>query len=433
MTRRLKKDQPRWSTVCAFKKLVSGSGIFAKISLMRIEVLVADENPVFYDVNSPRVVVGSDIECDIILSHSEVSRQHLIIIKEGDSYFLMDKGSTNGSYINEERLIPGRRVEFNSFFPVRIGRDILISLVSDEEGVSEPIEKIEIPVPKTYQEKSNPNREDATRAISLKELKEAKTEKLVKRRTEIKKSAAADPKNSKTPKKKKKPFFKITSAYFGAISILLIAFYFNNPFEKKVVLVKPVEPKVDEEGRLISNKVAVVSSKSIEEELTKLIPDVINKFSSEKCLGNILFVCEVINANMGPPWGAVLTPSGVMIFLEFQKQILEASQVFNDPQKHSEKDIEELAVLFYLSDALKSDTDFSGLNGSKFIFSFYDTKPQPPEVRAIAVVDPLRLASLRFVFPRGRLISALGKGQKVQELTRDFYKFLYVEPTTPVP
>ena len=171
---------------------------------MRLEVLVGNSDPQIFPLNRPKILIGSHEGCDIILQADGVSRKHLIVTIEDDNYFVTDQGSVNGSFINDERLVPGRRVEFTSFFPVRIGDNILITLLSDEEasdiGFTSELnnfvkEEISKPAAKPSTSYSS-SLQDATRAISLKDLQQTKTENLIKKRTESlnKKKSSAQPK-----------------------------------------------------------------------------------------------------------------------------------------------------------------------------------------------------------------------------------------------
>jgi pSer/pThr/pTyr-binding forkhead associated (FHA) protein len=68
---------------------------------MRIEILVdGSEEPQIYPINKQKLVLGSGETCDVIIPSEQISRKHLIIAAEGDSYFVIDQGSTNGSFIN---------------------------------------------------------------------------------------------------------------------------------------------------------------------------------------------------------------------------------------------------------------------------------------------------------------------------------------------
>jgi hypothetical protein len=48
--------------------------------------------------------------CDIVLSDSEVSRRHAMVRREGDVFVIEDLGSTNGTFVNGERITAPRRL-----------------------------------------------------------------------------------------------------------------------------------------------------------------------------------------------------------------------------------------------------------------------------------------------------------------------------------
>ncbi len=50
------------------------------------------------------VLVGRDPRCDIVLDHPAVSRRHTVITHTEDAYFVEDLDSTNGTFLNGERV-----------------------------------------------------------------------------------------------------------------------------------------------------------------------------------------------------------------------------------------------------------------------------------------------------------------------------------------
>ncbi|MCI0711660.1 MAG: FHA domain-containing protein [Chloroflexi bacterium] len=57
-----------------------------------------------FELAGPTVTLGRDIINDITISDPEVSRQHCHFIKSAEGYTLRDLGSTNGTFVNGERL-----------------------------------------------------------------------------------------------------------------------------------------------------------------------------------------------------------------------------------------------------------------------------------------------------------------------------------------
>ncbi len=52
-----------------------------------------------------RTTIGRAMECDIVITSKRVSREHACIRREGWRTMLEDLGSTNGTYLNTERLL----------------------------------------------------------------------------------------------------------------------------------------------------------------------------------------------------------------------------------------------------------------------------------------------------------------------------------------
>lgn len=186
---------------------------------MRLEIIIDDDQPLFFPFTN-KVTIGSDPACEIVIEHPEVSRRHASAFPEDERFFIVDQGSKNGTYLNDERLIPGKKTEFTSFFPVRLGKSILISLISDEEISEKTSPGIEIPIPSTP--KTSTRNQDATTLVSLKDLQAAKTETMAKKRAAVRKTQAgkeAPGKKKPVPKKKK----KISSSQIMALLIVAAA------------------------------------------------------------------------------------------------------------------------------------------------------------------------------------------------------------------
>ena len=55
-------------------------------------------------------LVGHAADCDIVLGDGTVSRHHCRLTRDGDAFLLEDLGSTNGTFVNGERLTAPRRI-----------------------------------------------------------------------------------------------------------------------------------------------------------------------------------------------------------------------------------------------------------------------------------------------------------------------------------
>ncbi len=63
-----------------------------------------DEKGNQYFINEIPFVIGRQNSCQCVLAYPEISKQHAQISLEANRCFLMDMGSTNGTFINEKRL-----------------------------------------------------------------------------------------------------------------------------------------------------------------------------------------------------------------------------------------------------------------------------------------------------------------------------------------
>ncbi len=68
--------------------------------------------------------IGRSTDCQLILDDDYVSTRHARIHRSGDGYLVEDLGSTNGTYLNNERL--SSPVPFTTTDTLRIGRTLLV-------------------------------------------------------------------------------------------------------------------------------------------------------------------------------------------------------------------------------------------------------------------------------------------------------------------
>ncbi len=57
-----------------------------------------------YPISHNRAIVGRDRDCDVVIDHDDISRQHLLVYREAGSVWIVDLDSANGT------LIDGRHV-----------------------------------------------------------------------------------------------------------------------------------------------------------------------------------------------------------------------------------------------------------------------------------------------------------------------------------
>ncbi len=68
--------------------------------------------------------IGRSTDCQLILDDDYVSTRHARIYRSGEGYLVEDLGSTNGTYLNNERL--SSPAPFTTADTLRIGRTLLV-------------------------------------------------------------------------------------------------------------------------------------------------------------------------------------------------------------------------------------------------------------------------------------------------------------------
>lgn len=86
-----------------------------------------------YDLHAGQTLIGRAPENDIILLEENVSRRHCRLLVEGESTTLEDLGSSNGTFVNAERLKPRspRRLEDNDV--LKFGKTLALFRTTSED------------------------------------------------------------------------------------------------------------------------------------------------------------------------------------------------------------------------------------------------------------------------------------------------------------
>lgn len=341
---------------------------------MRLEILLGSEDPIIYPINKSRIIIGSGEGCDIILEADGISRRHLVLSSENDHYFIVDQGSTNGSFVNEEKLQPGKKVEFNSFFPVRLGSNTLITLISNEEDlvVSESTNPsiprgIDFHIPTTSSGTS-----EETRVISLKELKKAKTDELIKKRDELRTKV----KRSRTAKGKKKKKDSYWPTAVGMI-VLLGAIYFNLIHHRILKalapeVLPPVAP-VQEAPEVTETAPEGEVSPLIEKDLLPTKEQVNKVFENAKCtIDREIYLCKLLD--LSPPLGATSVGLTDYVFVDATPFYQESEKLLG-PRLATPDAVRDVTGYMFLLKRVPP-LDLQVLDDSRLVFGLLKTNPE---------------------------------------------------------
>jgi len=84
--------------------IIECTGSFVSTPLEPWAQLIADDGSAVLPVMFNRTLIGRDLDCDVRISNQEVSRHHAVVLREGDRSFMLDLGSSNGTFVNAKPL-----------------------------------------------------------------------------------------------------------------------------------------------------------------------------------------------------------------------------------------------------------------------------------------------------------------------------------------
>ena len=73
-------------------------------SLIKLIVKTGDEINKSFDLIKDKNIVGRDPESDIVIDDIEISRNHLVITRERETFQIEDLNSTNGTFLNGKKI-----------------------------------------------------------------------------------------------------------------------------------------------------------------------------------------------------------------------------------------------------------------------------------------------------------------------------------------
>jgi PAS domain S-box-containing protein len=95
--------------------------------MSRLFVLNGLEKGAIHDIKEEVIFLGRSPDNHIQIKEKHISRRHLKIVRKGDKYFIEDLRSTNGTYIRDKQIIPGKVFEVKEGVPIGVG-NIFFSL-----------------------------------------------------------------------------------------------------------------------------------------------------------------------------------------------------------------------------------------------------------------------------------------------------------------
>jgi ABC-type multidrug transport system ATPase subunit/pSer/pThr/pTyr-binding forkhead associated (FHA) protein/ABC-type multidrug transport system permease subunit len=87
------------------------------------------------EIGVKNLMIGRNANCDIIISAATISGHHAQLIMDNNgSLFLIDQNSTNGCYVNQDRLLPGVATKLKPEDKARLSKSDSVFIVFDPDN-----------------------------------------------------------------------------------------------------------------------------------------------------------------------------------------------------------------------------------------------------------------------------------------------------------
>ena len=94
------------------------------------------------------VSIGRDAENDLVMDSAAVSREHAAVACQDGRWFVEDRGSFNGTYLNGTRVVPGTPLPLRHADRISMGTETLIfswPAQLEDPDTTEPLEEVAAP------------------------------------------------------------------------------------------------------------------------------------------------------------------------------------------------------------------------------------------------------------------------------------------------
>ncbi len=344
---------------------------------MYLEIVIESQKPLIYLLNKPEIYIGSLTTNDIVVGSTGISRKHVKILVQDKSFFIIDQGSTNGTYINNERIAPGKRFEFTPSESIRLGEHVFLNLTHERGELLSPLQDSSVPVRKVTIEN------EKTQVISLKALEAAKNKKVEKKRDDLLNKRILEAKKLKEQKDSYKKIAKVLLIMFGiVVAIKYSGVFTSDKFNKKFFPKKELAKEIVFEGLEEEADFKIQSNFLITKD------EMLIHFATPKCLEvEESYFCNRIPSLKEAPSGVLKVDQNLIMFVDEKEWTGQTMKLLNSriaaktlfEESINEAFIGKLNFISFLKTFLNSLLDASHQN-SNFYIVFYKVKEGKPEL-----------------------------------------------------
>lgn len=145
-----------------------------------------------YEIKGNKCVIGRSKNTDLQIDRDGMSRKHLEVEWDGKEFYVTDLNSTNGVYVNSERIPAGARTLYKNFLPLEIADKITIFVYSDEQVAAEEFKKeMDMPAASPMRESTTSSNASSSNTRTMRMERSSSTSSSGKKSSQEKKKASS--------------------------------------------------------------------------------------------------------------------------------------------------------------------------------------------------------------------------------------------------
>ena len=364
---------------------------------MLLKLEIDSKNPVVHQTELHEIFVGSGDGSHLVVNENSVSKKHLRIIFQVGQWFVIDQDSTNGTFLNGQRLVPWVKAEFNIFDTVTLGAHV--SLVYMETSEDYDV----LPIPE-FPHGSDNLEHDKTKVISIEDFKASQL------RAEQKRLKEQQYQKARLAREKKLEYDRIVTTILVCVTILIIGFVSNKIYQtrknklKRDTIAKQIQIKheADQEIDVEIQGFRIYRGSLLKRNfLLKLKP-------KPKCSQ----LETVPYCQKDGPLNEVLSHEKSLIFFLDEKEWLQRAKIVIGQDKVDNKLLKKFAILQVLDRHFRELQD---LEEKDIYLTFFSVNQQG--IISLGFVGALKGSNLTYIFNGFKEASVVGKEGSEKAIT----------------
>jgi pSer/pThr/pTyr-binding forkhead associated (FHA) protein len=315
---------------------------------MFLKIEFDSQDAVTYKLSKTDILIGSSPSCQIVINDETISKKHAKLIEDNHEWFVLDQGSTNGTFVDDEQLVPGKRIKLTHEQTVRLGSKVFVVLTDDGANAIDLPNGGETSAPlKSSAQASISSEQDRTKVISLDDLKQAKAlaDKKKAREFAAKKASLAKQKRLEAERK-----FKIIIV---SAVILISGYHLNRRWqrEKLVSNKETVIKKLKGQHKAKEDITLDVEGSRIGRNSLLARNKIIDLLRGPKCKSiDVKPFCELKILTYGDSGVVQDVNKNVVFFLEETEQLKMAKNYLPMDSALDYDSLQKVAFLFFMKD-----------------------------------------------------------------------------------